>query len=88
MIICQDLLCKRKAYLLCSRLHSALTGFTHSLSTLGSFSSESNIVFIYLQLAKSRGRQQDNGLSYCCVKCTSQEKFQSKLVPANWVLQG
>lgn len=83
MIICQDLLCNRKAYLLWSRLDSLVIGFTWGPSTLSSSSSESNIMFIYLQLAKSRGIQQDNGLLYSCIKCTSQETFQMKLVLAS-----
>lgn len=83
MIICQDLLCNRKAYLLCSSLGSLVTGLTWALSTLSSFPSESNIMFICVQLAKPRGIQQDNGLWYTCDKCTSREKFQTKWVLAS-----
>lgn len=83
MIICWDLLCNRKAYLFWSRLDSLVIGFTWALSTPSSFSSENNIMFIDLQLAKSRGIQQDSGLWYSCVKCTSLEKFQIKLVLAS-----
>lgn len=54
MIICQDLLCNRKAYLLRSSLDSQVIGFTLALAALGSYSSsERHIMFTNLQPATS-----------------------------------
>lgn len=54
MIICQDLLCNRKAYLLRSSLDSKVIGFYFGPGHTELFSSERNIMFTNLQPATSR----------------------------------